>query len=80
MQLTTSFLGLEVRPGILLRITSDSSTELFKACADRLDARGASGHLASLITSNRGVQNTPLALLGNHVRMALFSAVETAPG
>ena len=45
---------------------------LFETAASHGDARAACGHLASLVMANRGIEHTPLALLANHMKAALF--------
>ena len=57
----------------LLRVTTDTSPEIFKECACRGDAVGAAGHLVSMVMMNGGVSNTPVALLANHVQSSLAS-------
>lgn len=64
---------METSPGVLLRVTTDTSPEMFKECACRGDAIGAAGHLVSMVIVNGGVANTPVALLANHVHSSLAS-------
>jgi len=70
--LKTDILALEVRPGTLLRITTDTSPEQFSTAAQAGDARATAGHLVSIIATNHGVDAAPLALLANHVQTALL--------
>ena len=79
MVLTTDILALEVRPGTLLRITSDTSPEQFSVAAQSCDARATAGHLVSIVATNHGIDAAPLALLASHVRTALLKmhATET---
>ena len=69
---TTDITALEVHPGTLLRLTSKTSPEIFEKMAHDGDARLTAGHLVSLVACNRGVESTPLALLGNHVLSSLL--------
>ena len=80
MVLTTDIVALEVRPGTLLRITTDTSAEHFNTAAQAGDARATAGHLVSIIATNHGVEAAPLALLANYVQTALLQmhAAETA--
>lgn len=64
---------LETSPGVLVRVTTDTSPEMFKKCACRRDAIGTAGHLVSMVIVNGGVANTPVALLANHVHSSLAS-------
>ena len=68
-----SLVVMETSPGVLLRVTTDTSPEIFKECACRGDAVGAAGHLVSMVMMNGGVSNTPVALLANHVQSSLAS-------
>ncbi|XP_078347983.1 uncharacterized protein LOC144633073 isoform X2 [Oculina patagonica] len=64
---------METSPGVLLRVTTDTSPEMFKECACRGDAIGTAGHLVSMVIVNGGVANTPVALLANHMQSCLAS-------
>lgn len=64
---------MEASPGVLLRVTTDTSPEMFKECACRGDAIGTAGHLVSMVIVNGGVANTPVALLANHMQSCLAS-------
>ena len=64
---------METSPGVLLRVTTDTSPDMFKECACRGDAIGAAGHLVSMVIVNGGVANAPVALLANHVHSSLAS-------
>jgi len=70
--LTTDILALEVRPGTLLRITSNTSAEQFNSAAQAGDARATAGHLVSIIAANHSIDSAPLALLANYVQTALI--------
>ena len=62
---------MESSPGVLLRVTTNTSTDIFRDCASHGDPVGAAGHLVSMVMMNGGVANTPVALLSNHVQSAL---------
>ena len=64
---------METSPGVLVRVTTDTSPEVFKECACRGDAVGSAGHLVSMVIVNGGVANTPVALLANHMHSSLAS-------
>lgn len=72
MVLTTDILALEVRPGTLLRITSNTSPEAFSSVAQAGSARDSAGHLVSMVATNHSIDATPLALLANYVQTALL--------
>ncbi|XP_051888907.1 uncharacterized protein wu:fj29h11 isoform X2 [Pristis pectinata] len=63
-------IAIEVKPGVLLRLTTDTSPELFAQAARSHDPIGTAGHLVSIVTAD-GLRNAPLALLANHVESAL---------
>ncbi|XP_071961958.1 uncharacterized protein [Antedon mediterranea] len=63
-------LALETRPGVLLKLASETSVDLFKTSAIQGDARLTAGHLVSIVTKD-GIQNAPLNLLQNHYELAL---------
>ena len=69
---TTDLIALEVRPGTLLRLTTQTSPEIFESNAVEGNARLTAGHLMSLIAQSRGIDEAPLVLLGNHVKTALL--------
>ena len=62
---------LETQPGVLLRVTRDTSEEHLQKWAEAEDAIGCAGHLVSLVIDNGGIEDTPLALLANHLKSAL---------
>lgn len=68
-----SLVVMETSPGVLLRVTTKTSPEIFKECTCRGDVVGAAGHLVSMVMLNGSVANTPVALLANHVKSALAS-------
>jgi len=70
--LTTDILALEVRPGTLLRIATNTSAEQFSSAARAGDARATAGHLVSIIATNHGIEAAPLALLASYLQTALL--------
>ena len=52
---------------------------MFRACVSTRDTVGASGHVVSLVVANGCIANTPLSMLGNHVRSALASYTAEHP-
>ena len=62
-----SLVVMETNPGVLLRVTTHTSTEIFRKCLLCGDVIGAAGHLVSIVIVNGGVANTPVALLANYV-------------
>ena len=75
-----SMVVMETSPGVLIRVTTNTSPEIFKDCACRGDAIGAAGHLVSMVMVNCGVANTPVALLANHVQSSLASMASPDKG
>ncbi|XP_069113795.1 uncharacterized protein [Argopecten irradians] len=71
--MTTNILALETKPGKFLKLTSQTSPDIFEQFLIDRDVTGVCGHLLSLVVSNRGLDNTPLALLTNHLKTALFT-------
>ncbi|RXN00805.1 hypothetical protein EOD39_8678 [Acipenser ruthenus] len=65
--------ALEVKPGVLLRVTTHTSAELFAEAAMALDPVGTAGHLVSLVIAD-GIANAPLALLANLMETSLAAA------
>ena len=66
--------ALEVRPGVLLRISTSSTDKLFAEAAQDLDPVGTAGHMVSIVVAD-GVANAPAALLANHMESSLAPAV-----
>ncbi|XP_072339919.1 uncharacterized protein [Scyliorhinus torazame] len=62
--------ALEVKPGVLLRLTTESNPKLFAQAAKLCDPKGTAGHLVSIVVTD-GLRNAPLALLANHMETAL---------
>ena len=69
----TALVVMETSPGVLLKVTTDTSPEKFRECACRGDAIGTAGHLVSMVIMNGDVANTPVALLANYVHSSLAS-------
>ncbi|XP_008291034.1 uncharacterized protein LOC103365383 isoform X2 [Stegastes partitus] len=70
----TGLAALEVRPGLLLRITTDTGDKYFSSAAAALDPVGTAGHLVSIVAAD-GIVNAPMALLANHMQSSLAAAV-----
>ncbi|XP_066560829.1 uncharacterized protein LOC136750017 isoform X2 [Amia ocellicauda] len=66
--------ALEVKPGVLLRVTTSTSDKLFAEAAMALDPIGTAGHLVSLVVAD-GILHAPIALLANHIESSLAAAV-----
>ncbi|KAJ8246365.1 hypothetical protein GJAV_G00266920 [Gymnothorax javanicus] len=66
--------ALEVRPGVLLRISTCSDDKLFAEASRDLDPVGTAGHLVSIVVAH-GIVNAPAALLANHMESSLAPAV-----
>ena len=73
-QIQNPLVVMETSPGVLLRVTMDTSPDMFRECTRHRDVIGATGHLVSMVVMN-GVSNTPVALLANHVQSSLASMV-----
>ena len=71
--------AMETKPGVLLKLTSHTSTELFEEALTMKNARNACGQLMSLIVANKGLTNSPLALLANQMRSHLFAMHASDP-
>ncbi|XP_078257611.1 LOW QUALITY PROTEIN: uncharacterized protein LOC144594664 [Rhinoraja longicauda] len=63
-------IAMETKPGVLLRLTTDTSPEHFAQAVKSHDPIGTAGHLVSIAAAD-GLRNAPLALLANHVESAL---------
>ncbi|XP_014916077.1 uncharacterized protein LOC106964848 isoform X1 [Poecilia latipinna] len=70
----TGLAALEVTPGLLLRITTDTGHKHFTNAVATLDPIGTAGHLVSMVTAY-GIDNAPTALLANHMENSLAAAV-----
>ncbi|XP_035998446.1 protein NO VEIN isoform X3 [Fundulus heteroclitus] len=70
----TGLAVLEVSPGLLLRITTDTGDKHFTSAAAALDPVTTAGHLVSMVAAD-GIDNAPLALLANHMQNSLAAAV-----
>lgn len=62
---------LEVSPGKLLRVSSDSSIQDFYSAVDCYDAVGVAGHLVSLIVMRGNAQDISPQLLARHMTASL---------
>ncbi|VDI46757.1 Hypothetical predicted protein [Mytilus galloprovincialis] len=65
--------ALETTPGVLLKLTSQTSTELFEEALMQKNPRNVCGQLMSLIVANKGMKNSPLALIANQMKSQLFT-------
>ncbi|XP_072098501.1 uncharacterized protein [Mobula birostris] len=63
-------IAMEVKPGVLLRLTTQTNPDLFAQAVRSHDPIGTAGHLVSIVTAD-GLRNAPLSLLANHVESAL---------
>uniref|UniRef100_A0A3B3WWM6 HTH OST-type domain-containing protein n=1 Tax=Poecilia mexicana TaxID=48701 RepID=A0A3B3WWM6_9TELE len=72
--INTGLAALEVTPGLLLRITTDTGHKHFTNAVATLDPIGTAGHLVSMVTAY-GIDNAPTALLANHMENSLAAAV-----
>ncbi|XP_054860684.1 uncharacterized protein wu:fj29h11 isoform X4 [Amphiprion ocellaris] len=70
----TGLAALEVRPGLLLRITTNTGDKYFSSAATALDPVGTAGHLVSIVVAD-GITNAPTALLANHMESSLAAAM-----
>ncbi|XP_062381766.1 uncharacterized protein wu:fj29h11 isoform X2 [Sardina pilchardus] len=70
----TDLMALEVKPGVLLRVTRATGDRLFADAVQALDAVGTAGHLVSIVVAD-GILNAPTALLANHMESSLAAAV-----
>ncbi|XP_034425939.1 protein NO VEIN isoform X1 [Hippoglossus hippoglossus] len=70
----TGLAALEVRPGLLLRITTHTGGKYFSSSAMTLDPTGTAGHLVSMVVAD-GIVNAPTALLANYMQSSLAAAV-----
>ncbi|KAI3365403.1 hypothetical protein L3Q82_010485 [Scortum barcoo] len=70
----TDLAALEVAPGLLLRITTNTGDKHFFSAATDLDPVGTAGHLVSMVVAD-GIVNAPIALLANHMHSSLEVAV-----
>ena len=78
--MVTNILAMETKPGTLLKVDPNATAQKFLSSAQQCDVEGTCGMLASLIVLNKGVEHTPLSLLGNHMTTALhtINAQDTA--
>uniref|UniRef100_A0A3P9L2G3 Wu:fj29h11 n=1 Tax=Oryzias latipes TaxID=8090 RepID=A0A3P9L2G3_ORYLA len=70
----TGLAALEVRPGLLLKITTNTGHKHFTSVVAALDPVGTAGHLVSMVVAD-GIRNAPTALLANHMQSALTEAM-----
>ena len=70
---TTDIVAMESKPGHLVKLVSQTSVEKLELALRSRNVTGVCGHLVSLVVSNNGVDNTPIALISNHLKSALFT-------
>lgn len=70
----TGLAALEVTPGVLFRVTTDTGDKHFSSATTALDPVGTAGHLVSMVVAD-GLVNAPIALLSNHMQSSLAAAV-----
>ncbi|XP_013128868.1 uncharacterized protein wu:fj29h11 isoform X3 [Oreochromis niloticus] len=70
----TGLAALEVTPGVLFKITTDTGDKHFSSATTALDPVGTAGHLVSMVVAD-GIVNAPIALLSNHMQSSLAAAV-----
>ena len=75
-ELTTTVCALEVKPGVLIRVDSNSTPAHFNVSTSERNVLETCTHLVSIIASNKGVDKTPLSLLGSNVESALRENVK----
>ncbi|KAK0061751.1 protein NO VEIN isoform X6, partial [Biomphalaria pfeifferi] len=76
----SDFKALEVMPGKFLKLSACTTVEHFVRAVQRDDPYEVAGQLVSLIVANKGIENTPLVLVTNHLKTKLISlhALSTA--
>ncbi|CAG2243868.1 unnamed protein product [Mytilus edulis] len=70
---TYHIIAMETSPGVLLKLTSQTSTELFEEALMQRNPQNVCGQLMSLIVSNKGIKNIPMALITNQMKSQLFT-------
>ena len=65
-------MAMETKPGTLLKLTPDTSVSHFEQALTSGHVQNTCAHLLSLLCINKGVDNLPMPLLGNHVKTALI--------
>ncbi|XP_076112450.1 uncharacterized protein LOC143080482 isoform X2 [Mytilus galloprovincialis] len=69
---TYHIIAMETSPGVLLKLTSQTSTELFEEALMQKNPRNVCGQLMSLIVANKGMRNIPMALITNQMKSQLI--------
>ena len=75
--MNTHIIAMETKPGVLLKLTANTSPALFESAVNDCDVTATCGHLLSLLALNKGLENVPLPLLANHVKTALIKLQAT---
>ena len=70
--MTTHIVAMETKPGALLKLTANTSPGKFEEAVSAGSVQDTCGHLLSLLAVNKGIDNLPMPLLGNHVKSALI--------
>ena len=78
--MTVDIMALETKPGMFLKLTASPSPDKFAKAVREGDVNTTCGHMVSLVVSSKGLDNTPLALLGNHMRTALVQLYASKDG
>ena len=71
--MTTDIVAIETKPGHLVKLVSQTSVETLELALRSRNVTWVCAHLVSLVVSNNGVENTPIALIANHVKSTLFT-------
>ena len=67
----TNIHAMETSPGHLIRINPDSTYANFADAASRRDVHMTCAHLVSIIAIKKGVDKTPLDLMGSEIEQTL---------
>lgn len=67
----TDIYALETTPGVLLRITMETTVNDFTKALESRNVQETAGHLVSVVIKDGGPKNAPLALLASHSLKAL---------
>ena len=70
-EMQTNILAMETSPGHLIRINPESTHASFADAASRRDVHMTCAHLVSIIAIKKGVDKTPLDLMGSEIEQTL---------
>eukprot|EP01012_Entosiphon_sulcatum_P018372 TRINITY_DN23117_c0_g1_i1.p1 TRINITY_DN23117_c0_g1~~TRINITY_DN23117_c0_g1_i1.p1 ORF type:complete len:2428 (+),score=322.55 TRINITY_DN23117_c0_g1_i1:1168-8451(+) len=76
---SSEFNAMEVTPGYYVRIPTEPLPEVFKAAAERSDARLCAAHFVGIVAQAPGPHRVPLGLLASHITCALCTDLTRAP-